>query len=149
MAHLASGNDGHLRGIDAAPAALRWGLGDVGRGGSDLAGGGLPAAVAVGPGARRGAVGAAARRTLAIDASSDLGHFLLGWSLMAQEKADEEALQHLARVSKRYPKANIACAGILERLGRKDQAKISLQSYLDSGETDARAQAEQWLAALN
>lgn len=94
---------------------------------------------------------AAARRALDIDGANDLGHLFLGLSLTAQAKDDAEALNHLRTIADRYPKAHIAEAEILARQGHRNQAKLHLQAYLDSGEKDARvaAQAKAWLTALD
>jgi tetratricopeptide (TPR) repeat protein len=85
---------------------------------------------------------AAARKALEIDGSNELGHWLLGCSLTALGKADSEALKHLARIGKRFPRAYIVAAGILVRQGHKEEAKKHLQAYLDTGDTGARTQAE-------
>jgi predicted Zn-dependent protease len=85
---------------------------------------------------------AAARKALEIDGSNELGHWLLGCSLTALGKADSEALKHLARIGKRFPRAYIVAAGILARQGHKDEAKKQLQAYLDTGDPGARTQAE-------
>ena len=84
----------------------------------------------------------AARKALEIDGSNELGHWLLGCSLTALGKADSEALKHLARIVKRFPRAHIVAAGILARQGHKDEAKKQLKAYLDTGDTGARTQAE-------
>ena len=67
---------------------------------------------------------------------------MLGCSLTALGKADSEALKHLARIVKRFPRAHIVAAGILTRQGHKDEAKKQLQAYLDTGDTGARTLAE-------
>ncbi|HLJ46120.1 MAG TPA: tetratricopeptide repeat protein [Bryobacteraceae bacterium] len=90
----------------------------------------------------------AARRTLDIDGSNELGHYFLGVSLMAQQKGADEAIAHLMKSVKRFPRAHLALAGLFLRKGHKDEAKTELQQYLDSGDSGARAQAQQLLAEI-
>ncbi len=91
---------------------------------------------------------AAARKALEIDGANDLGHWLLGCSLTAQGNADPEALKHLVRIFKRFPRAHLVAAGILARQGRKEEAKQQLQAYLDTGDAAARMEAEQALGRI-
>ena len=90
----------------------------------------------------------AARRALKIDGSYELGHFLLGTTLAAQNKEHQEALHHLAQAIRRYPSAYVTAAGILARQGQSEAAKLQLQAYLDSGDTGARSLAEDLLNKL-
>ena len=90
----------------------------------------------------------AARRTLDIDASSELGHYFLGVSLMAQEKGADEAIANLTRAVKRFPRAHLALAGLLLRKGHKTEARTELEQYLQSGDSGARAQAQKLLAEI-
>jgi tetratricopeptide (TPR) repeat protein len=91
---------------------------------------------------------AAARKALEIDGANELGHWLLGCSLTALGKADAEALKHLARVVKRFPIAHVVAAGILVRQGHRDEAKMQLQEYLETGDPGARAEAERALLQM-
>lgn len=91
---------------------------------------------------------AAARRALDIDNSYELGHFLLGTTLAAQNKDHQQALRHLGQAIKRFPVAHVTAAGILSRLGHREEAKIQLQAYLDSGDTSSRSEAEDLLNKL-
>jgi len=91
---------------------------------------------------------AAARRALEIDNFYELGHFLLGTTLAAQNKDHQQALRHLAQAIKRFPAAYVTSAGILARQGRREEAKIQLQAYLDSGDSSSRAEAEELLNQL-
>lgn len=90
----------------------------------------------------------AAARMLEIDPSAELGHFLLGCSLAAQDKDRRAALDHLGKAARRYPTARIAAAAIWSREGHDDEAKDELHAYLDSGDQDARAEAENMLNKL-
>ncbi len=91
---------------------------------------------------------AAARRALEIDSSYELGHFLLGTTLAAQNKDHQQALRHLAQAIKHFPGAYVTAAGILARQGQREEAKIQLQAYLDSGDTGSRSEAEDLLYKL-
>lgn len=89
-----------------------------------------------------------ARRALEIDASDKLSHYLLGCSLAAQDKNRDEALLHLSKAYKAYPQAQVVAASILARQGRKDEAKVRLQDYLESGDNHARSEAQEMLTNL-
>jgi Flp pilus assembly protein TadD len=89
-----------------------------------------------------------ARKALEIDSSSELSHYLLGCSLAAQDKDRSEALMHLRKASKSFRAAQLIAARILALEGRKDEAKIQLQSYLDSGDDYGRTEAERLLNSL-
>jgi tetratricopeptide (TPR) repeat protein len=91
---------------------------------------------------------AAARRALDIDSSSELGHFLLGNALAAENKDPQQALRHLTRANRFYPGAHVTAAGILARQGHREEAKIELQAYLDSGDETSRTEAEELLNQL-
>lgn len=89
----------------------------------------------------------AARRALEIDSSLGPSRYYLGVSLALQHKDESEALQHLQKISGRYPKAHLAEAQILERLGMKQAAKGQLEEYLSSGDTAAQAEVKTWLSS--
>lgn len=91
---------------------------------------------------------ASARRALEINSSYELGHFLLGTTLAAENKDHQLALRHLAQAIKRFPGAYVTSAGILARLGHREEAKTQLQAYLDSGDTASRSEAEELLNKL-
>ena len=90
----------------------------------------------------------AAQRALAINGSYELGHYLLGVTLAAQNKDTPRALRHLAQAIRRFPAAHITTAGILARLGHREEAKVQLQAYLDSGDASSRPEAEELLNKL-
>jgi len=90
----------------------------------------------------------AARRALDNDPYYELGHFLLGTTLALQGKEPQLALGHLTKALKHYPVAYVTKAGILARLGQRDEAKVEIEAYLDTGETDARPAAEELLRQL-
>lgn len=91
---------------------------------------------------------AAARRALQIDSSYELGHFLLGTTLAAQNREHQQALRHLAQAIRRFPSAYVTAAGILARQGRRDEAKMQLKAYFDSGDAASRSEAEILLQQL-
>jgi tetratricopeptide (TPR) repeat protein len=91
---------------------------------------------------------AAARRALELNSSYELGHFLLGTTLAAEDKDRQQALRHLARAIKRFPVAYVTAAGILARQGHRQEARVQLQAYLDSGDTASRAEVKALLNNL-
>lgn len=90
----------------------------------------------------------AARRALDIDSTSEPGRYYLGLSLAFQNKGSAEALRNLQQVAERYPKAHVALAEILSRLGMKAAAKGELEEYLSSSDPDVRSQVQNWLSTL-
>ena len=90
----------------------------------------------------------AARRSLEVDGSYELGHFMLGTVLAAENKDHQMALDHLAHAFKGFPEGYVTAAGILARQGQWDEAKQKIQAYFDSGETTSRTEAEQLLKLL-
>lgn len=91
---------------------------------------------------------AAARRALEIDSSYELGHFLLGTTLAAQNKDHQQALRHLAQALRHFPGGYVTAAGILARQGHREEAKVQLKAYLDSGDSGSRSEAEDLLNKL-
>lgn len=90
----------------------------------------------------------AARQALNLDSLSDRGRYYLGISLTEQHKNNEEALGVLHKIARRYPKAHIAAAQTLNRLGMRTAAKGELGEYLSSGEQDARKLVRNWLSSM-
>lgn len=91
----------------------------------------------------------AARRALSVDPGSDVSHYFLGVSLELQGKDDTEALEHLERVQTRFPRAHLVAAEILQRMGKKKEAKSQLQAYLASGDKGVTTDVKGWLSSLN
>ena len=91
----------------------------------------------------------AARHAVEVDPGSDISHYFLGVSLVLQGKGDPEALEHLQRVESRFPRAHLVVAQILERMGKKSEAKSHLQAYLASGDKSAQPDVKNWLSSLN
>lgn len=91
----------------------------------------------------------AARHAVEIDPGSDISHFFLGVSLDLQGKDAPEALQHLQRVESRYPRAHLVAAEILQRMGKKSEAKSHLQAYIASGDKSVQTDVKSWLSSLN
>jgi len=89
-----------------------------------------------------------ARQALHLDPGDELAHYLLGCSLAAQDKDGAEALSHLARSCRSFPASQLIAARLLARAGRKDEAKIRVHAYLESGDNYARSEAEQLLKIL-
>jgi len=91
----------------------------------------------------------AARHAVEVDPGSDISHFFLGVSLVLQGKDAPEALEHLQRVESRFPRAHLIVAEILERMGKKSEAKSHLQAYLASGDKSVKTDVKSWLSSLN
>jgi len=91
----------------------------------------------------------AARHAVEVDPGSDVSHYFLGVSLELQGKDAAEALEHLQRVESRFPRAHLVSAEILQRLGKKSEAKNHLQAYLASGEKGMQTDVKGWLSSLN
>jgi len=90
----------------------------------------------------------AARKALAIDASNEFSHWLLGCSLAALGHQDAEALKQFAMAGKRFPRAHILAAEILARQRRKEEARHELQAYLETGNPESRAEVEEAIKSL-
>lgn len=90
-----------------------------------------------------------ARHALQLDPASDAAHYLLGVSLTAQKRANEEALRQLGIAAKHIPEALLFAADVLTRAGRRAEAIMDLRRYLDlPGSTSGQATARQWLDLL-
>lgn len=80
----------------------------------------------------------AARHAVEVEPGSDISHFFLGVSLVLQGKDAPEALEHRQRVESRFPRAHLVVAEILDRMGKKREAKSHLQAYLASGDKSVK-----------
>jgi tetratricopeptide (TPR) repeat protein len=91
---------------------------------------------------------AAARRSVDINGANLTSSFILGMSLAAQSKDDQEAVEYLAKSSSAYPNAHIAAAQILAREGKLDSAQTELQKYLKTGHTEHADEVKGWLNSI-
>jgi tetratricopeptide (TPR) repeat protein len=91
----------------------------------------------------------AARRALAIDPGLNRARLILGLSLVAIGKESVEAIDALRRAAGDFPRAHVAAAEALARMGRSSDAAAELRAYLSSGDQAMRASATSALAALN
>lgn len=98
---------------------------------------------------RPSAAESSARRALDINPESQLSRYYLGLSLQLQRKNDDEALKCLRAVFKRFPRAHLSAAEILQRLGHRNDAKSELRAYLASGDTESSNEVKSWLSSLN
>lgn len=90
----------------------------------------------------------AARRALRLDPLSGGARYVLGLSLIAQNRLLAEALEHFRQVQNRIPAARLLAAEILIQLGRATEAALELRQYLLSGTPERRQEVEVWLAWL-
>jgi len=91
---------------------------------------------------------AAARRALRQDTHSLRGYYLLGFTLMVQQKYGDETLQAFQRAASKYPNAHLAAAEVLLRQGSRDRARQELREYLKSPDGEKRAEVQAWLVRL-
>lgn len=92
---------------------------------------------------------AAARQALKLRHDLRDMEYVLGYSLSAQGRNPEEALEHLQRAAFAYPRARLIAARLLVEGGRRDDAANELKRYLKSSdENDRRNEIEEWLAQL-
>jgi Tfp pilus assembly protein PilF len=89
-----------------------------------------------------------ARRALEINPAGEASHYFLGLSLAAQDKNDDEAVEHLNKCSRRFPSARITAAELLARHKEFSAASDELQSYLKTGDPERREQVTSWLEEL-
>jgi tetratricopeptide (TPR) repeat protein len=89
------------------------------------------------------------RAVVAANPSDELGNYILGCALAAQDADRNEALIHLGKASRRFPMAHFISAQILARAGRNTEARERVRSYLDSGDDAARSEAETLLQQLS
>lgn len=91
---------------------------------------------------------AAARAAIELDGASSKGRFLLGLALVQQSKFTLEAAQNLRKSENDFPRARLAAAAVLERLGQVNEAKQELKGYLTDGSSERRTEVQAWLARL-
>ena len=77
------------------------------------------------------------RRAVEIDRSNGGSNYLVGLSLAAQEKNDDEAIQYLQRAAQQIPEARLTIVRIWARQGQLTQARTELEDYLRSGPANA------------
>lgn len=76
----------------------------------------------------------AARQNAAINPLATIGPFILGTSLILQQKFTLEAEESLKRATKWFPPARISLAILLAHRGQVDSARQELRLYLASGD---------------
>ncbi len=89
-----------------------------------------------------------ARAALDLRGSDRHANLLLGWSLVAQHRYTDAALDNLRIAARDYPEAQLATADILVHQGSFDAARTAVEAYLASGSTEHRPLAEAWLRML-
>ena len=73
--------------------------------------------------------------------------YILGMSLSEQRKELGQALRYLRMATPHFPKAHLQAANILTRVGRVEEAKVELQSYLSASSENKEA-VEKWMKSL-
>jgi tetratricopeptide (TPR) repeat protein len=91
----------------------------------------------------------AARSALSVDSSDKKARYVLGMTLVAQQKYTDETLKVLRQVEEDFPMARLALAETLAKRGNVEQAKTILKHHLSSGDDRTRPQAEAMLASLH
>jgi len=91
---------------------------------------------------------AAARVAMETDGGISKTKYLLGMSLFHQHKFTREAAQNLRQSEEDFPNARLAAAAVLERLGEVKEAKVELNTYLNTGTPEKRTEVKAWLSRL-
>jgi tetratricopeptide (TPR) repeat protein len=92
---------------------------------------------------------ASARAALSVDPTDKKARYLLGLSLVAQEKYSDEALKLLRQVADDFPTARIPLAETLAKRGNVEQARTILQTHLSTADQKTRPQVEAMISSLN
>jgi Flp pilus assembly protein TadD len=87
----------------------------------------------------------AARVTVDLDRIDGLPRFLLGITLVYQQKFTDEALQCFEQTGDGYPLAHLLAGRVLIARNSLELAKTEIQTYLSSREQRHRLMATQWL----
>jgi cytochrome c-type biogenesis protein CcmH/NrfG len=98
---------------------------------------------------RAGEAERAARRAVELDPLNARARYMLGVSLLEQNKQIAEAVSTLQSVCDAFPYARVALAQTLAAQGKRQEAVVMLQAYLDSGRMENREQVQTWITSLN
>jgi Flp pilus assembly protein TadD len=91
----------------------------------------------------------AARQNAVIDPLAATGPFILGTSLILQQKFTSEAEESLKRAAKQFPEARIALAVVLANRGKVDSAREELDLYLAGDDTSGTELAHKVMHQLD
>lgn len=89
----------------------------------------------------------AARHALRLPHENNSVEYILGMSLVEQQKQLPQALRYMQMASANFPKAHIYAANILARTGRVKEAKAELQNYL-SVSSENKEVIQRWMKSL-
>jgi tetratricopeptide (TPR) repeat protein len=90
-----------------------------------------------------------ARTAVRLAPSLDSARAILGIALFQQRKYTDEALRYLSGAGADQPFIRLMRARILVSQGHSDVARMEIQKYLSSGDTENRSVAERWLEAID
>lgn len=95
----------------------------------------------------------AARQAVRLNGVSALGHYLLALALFSQKKYGPETLTNFQAAAGEIPRAHLAAAEVLQRMGRSDNARTELQQFMASSKPESmqpelRSKVESWIAHL-
>ncbi|HKW97434.1 MAG TPA: tetratricopeptide repeat protein [Bryobacteraceae bacterium] len=91
---------------------------------------------------------ALARAALRKDEKFTRANYILGLSLVAEGKNQDEAVDHLDRAAREFPAARLEAAHLLVRKGSTGSAAAELRAYLSVPDVKQRGVVEGWLARL-
>jgi Flp pilus assembly protein TadD len=91
----------------------------------------------------------ATRKAVAINPANGKARNVLGFSLYLQKKYTDETIKLLTAAAVSAPKARVALAHALAERGQQDAARTILAKHLNSGQPEARAEAQQLTGSLH
>lgn len=97
---------------------------------------------------RPGDAESSAREALEITPLDRRANLLYGWSLTAQFRYTNAALESLRLAAREYPEAHLAAADVLVHKGSLAAARTEVEAYLASDAAEQRPLAEAWLRLL-
>ncbi len=90
----------------------------------------------------------AARKAIEMDGALQVGRYVLGASLAAQRKSDNEAVANLVKATDIFPRARLLAARILAASGHLAAARTQLEQYLTAEPAEHGGEVKSWLAGL-
>jgi len=91
----------------------------------------------------------AARKSIELDRTANSSRALLGAILYDQQRYSAETLALLERGCKEYPVSHIYAASVLMKRQEFQKARVHIQAYLSSGETEHRWNASEMLDIID
>ena len=90
----------------------------------------------------------AARVAIETDGGISKIRYVLGMALFNQRKFTREAAQSLRQSEDEFPNARLAAAAVFERLGEVKEAKVELNTYLNTAGAVRQNEVKAWLSRL-